>query len=407
SWAPSASGQENPYPPPSPPPQPMLPDENSIAAIEHGINAYQQFIDRSVVRVNLDANPVHLLPQNLQPAFSDWEQHWVQEHHLPPTASTSNGGSIIIMPEVQSTSNPTTAPELNDTQQQQLQAIESNPRRQLQLIRIFLQQNHAASQPNLWPVLRTVNQLLMSSQNGLPAVTTGLVVSNQGRVLVLTSIGIPADGSPVQLSTPGGKQISASVLGINNSLDMSVLQLPQNVELPGIEPTSAMRNGPMFIAIDPALGNFRFINPYSTHPRMRTTEMESAGDLTRGPQFILNMHGELVAVTASNHSVIGAASWSDLVNFINTGKIEQRRFGVKYVSITPDSSLRRQYPQLGTQPAVLVQGVLPRSPAEFAGIHPNDIIVQIDGVSIAQLQTWLNRAHDNPQNVQIGILRDG
>ncbi|HTV49096.1 MAG TPA: S1C family serine protease [Phycisphaerae bacterium] len=390
-----------------------LPDQNTVAAIEHGVNDYQQFIARSVVRVDLDANPVHLLPQNLQSGFVAWEKQWVLEHRLPPTTASSNSGSIIIMPEVfQPTSGsppppPPPPPPPNTSQQQQLSDIQNNPRRQLQLIRIYLLQNHAANQPNLWPVLRDVNRLIQASQNGLPSQTTGLVVSNQGRVLVLTSIGIPNDGSPVNVQTPDGKQVSATVLGINDTQDLAVLQLPSNVNLPGIEPTSTVRNGPMMIAVDPAVGNLRFINTSTARPRPRPAEMSFAADLIRTPQFILNMQGQLVAVSTSSHLVIGAASWSDLFNFVNTGKVEQRRFGIRYVSITPDSPLRRQFPQLGTQAAVQVQGVLPRSPAQLVGIRPGDIIVQVDGISIAQLQTWLNRVHDDPQNVQIGILRQG
>jgi S1-C subfamily serine protease len=384
----------------------VLPDENSIAVIQHGINAYEQYIGRSLVRVNLDSDPVHVLPKAMQPAFWAWENQWTQQHNPPATSASSGSAKILIMPDVISGPGPTPQPPPSIVQQQWSGPIQNNPRRELLLVRLFLVQNHAATRPDLWPVLRGVNQLVTAWQNGFPSSTTGLVVANQGRILVLSTVGIPNDGSPVQLTTQDGKGLTASVVGQNDQLDMTVLQLPKNADLAGIEPTQSMRNGPMYIAVDAAAGNIRFLTPSDIRNRLHPAVF-LAPDAVRTSQFILNMHGELVAVMTTNHTAIGAATWSDLVDFINTGKVEQRRFGVKYVSIVPNSSLRRVYSALGTQPAVLVQSIVPHSPADLGGIQTNDIIVKIDGISIAQLQTWLNRAHDNPENVQISVLRQG
>lgn len=215
--------------------------------------------------------------------------------------------------------------------------------------------------------------------------------------------------------TNDGQKHAAQIIASDTNLDIAVIKI-QGSDFPHLEFDNSdnLEVGQTVIAIGNALAEFRntvSVGVVSGLSRSITTS-DGLGEVQALDQLIqtdaainpgnsggplLDLEGNVVGVNvavAGNAENIGFALSSNGVrsiveSVVKTGKIVRPYIGVRYTPINPDlaekNGLRVDYGVLvrrGTganQPAVI-----PGSPAEKAGLQPNDIILEIDGSKLTQ-----------------------
>ena len=91
---------------------------------------------------------------------------------------------------------------------------------------------------------------------------------------------------------------------------------------------------------------------------------------------------------------------------IATGKVKRAWMGVNLADLTPELA---EGLGLEDRRGVLVQEVLKGQPAERAGLRRNDLIVELNGDPVTEMQKFRIRIADMPvgSRVQLTVLRDG
>jgi serine protease Do len=132
---------------------------------------------------------------------------------------------------------------------------------------------------------------------------------------------------------------------------------------------------------------------------------------------LVNVRGELIGIntaifsTSGGYQGIGFAIPSAMAknvmqSLIKTGKVTRGWLGVTIQPLTPE--LSKQF-GLGDEKGVLVGDVVEDSPAEKAGIHTGDVIVEFDGKEVkdpTHLRNMVAGTAPNT-NVSLKVIREG
>jgi serine protease Do len=119
------------------------------------------------------------------------------------------------------------------------------------------------------------------------------------------------------------------------------------------------------------------------------TDMQASADLSGSPVATLN--GRVVGLVGSKGQVILSEDMQTaLSSYLSLGKITRPGLGITYSNISKSSAGIRGLEETA---GVLVVSVDKNSPAQLAGILPNDYIVQVDGQDLdnRNFQQVLNR----------------
>jgi serine protease Do len=132
---------------------------------------------------------------------------------------------------------------------------------------------------------------------------------------------------------------------------------------------------------------------------------------------LVNLDGELVGINSAiasrtgGSNGIGFAIPSNMAmevmdDLITNGKVTRGWLGVTIQNVTPDL---RDALDLGSTQGVLVNSVVPDSPADDAGLQQGDVLVALDGRPMKDSsELRLAAARANPgDRVEVTILRDG
>jgi S1-C subfamily serine protease len=255
----------------------------------------------------------------------------------------------------------------------------------------------------------------------------GLVTGRHGHVLALSILGVGAPGQTILITTPDGRVCRATILGVDFRHDITELQLPKGVHVPGIALAPSLpRQAETVLAINGSTPGIKWTQlcdqgAWRPHWRHRsriakTNRRQQRGPAARignffqpinSPQFFIDVKGRLTAVSTNNSDLVAGGKFSILRQFITTGFTSGPQFGVKYRFLPSHSHLRARYAALGAQPAAEVQRVLPHSAARRAGIKRHDIILTIDQMPINKLFAIIHVARQRPDDIPVTLLRNG
>ena len=405
-----------------PPPMPQ------VAAFDRETRRMFQYVAQSLVEVHLSHDVGQMLPPPLRRRFSHWEKRWVMEHHFRPMGPRPfgrSGPAITIKPDVDHGS---TGENQRHDADRQLQELKKRPIAELFLLQRFLVTKlHAFAKPHLMPILEAVHLRIRSYHTGLRNRIYGLVTGRHGHVLVLGILGFGAPGETIMVTTSNGRTCRASIRGVDFRHDLTELQLPKDVRVPGIALASHLpRQAESVLAVNGSAPGIRWVQLCDQrhwgwwrrhHPPARTARQAARGrnpdrinsffELINRPQFLIDVRGRLTAVSSGNSDMVAGGKFSLLRQFIRTGFASGPQFGIKYRFLPPRSPLRRRYPVLAKRPAVEVQMVFPHSAAHRAGIRRHDIILTIDEMPINKLYAIIHAARRRPDHIPVTLLRNG
>jgi len=251
---------------------------------------------------------------------------------------------------------------------------------------------------------------------------SGLIIENSG--LILTNNHVIKDADEITVRFSNNQETKGKVVGTDPKTDLAVIRVTTGSDLPVVKlgNSDQLRVGEWAIAIG---------NPFGLDHTLTVGVISATGrsevGITAYENFIqtdasinpgnsggplLNIRGEVVgintAIVATGQG-IGFAIPINLArkvmdDLVKRGKVTRGWLGVGVQPLTPE--LAKSFGVSGD--GILVNQVMPKSPAEAAGIKVGDVILEVGGKSVKdarELQRVIADAEVG-KPLQVKILRE-
>ena len=250
---------------------------------------------------------------------------------------------------------------------------------------------------------------------------SGVIVTNEGHIITNNHVVDQVDEIEVQLSD--GRTEKARLVGADEEVDLAVLK----IDNPGVKPlkladSDQVQAGDFVLAIGNPFGFDETVTDGIISSRGRPNRGDVFSDLIQtnaainpgnsgGP--LINLRGEVIGI---NTAIISRSGGSQGIGFAipsNTVRTALESLLKKGRIIRGYLGIQMRVPQPG-QPAppsgeVVVDEIVPGSPAEDAHLQKGDVIRKFDGKevkSFADLRNLVSQTDLN-KKVELEIVRDG
>jgi len=250
---------------------------------------------------------------------------------------------------------------------------------------------------------------------------SGVIVTNEGHIITNSHVVDQVDEIEVQLSD--GRTKKARLIGSDAEADLAVLKIDE----PGVKPlkladSDQVQAGDFVLAIGNPFGFEETVTDGIISSKGRPNRADAFGDLLQtnaainpgnsgGP--LVNLRGEVVGI---NTAIISRSGGSQGIGFA----IPSNNVRTALESLLKQGRIIRGYLGIQTragqpnQPApnsdgVVVDDVVPGSPAAEAQLQKGDVIRKFNGrdvKSLLQLRSLVSQVELN-KNVELEIVRDG
>jgi S1-C subfamily serine protease len=231
---------------------------------------------------------------------------------------------------------------------------------------------------------------------------SGVIVAPDG--LILTNSHVAGAASRIEVTTADGQDLHARLVGDDPDTDLALIRIDEPATLPSarLGDSKRLKRGQLVIAIGNPLGfestvttgvvsalgrSLRSRNGRLIDDVIQTDAALNPGN-SGGP--LVSSRGEVVGINtavimgAQGICFAVAANTASFVlgELVRHGRVRRAFIGIaaQQTAIPP---LRRRAAGLAQDRAVMISTVEPDSAAERAGLRPGDIIVALDGVTIA------------------------
>jgi serine protease Do len=250
---------------------------------------------------------------------------------------------------------------------------------------------------------------------------SGVVVTNEGHIITNNHVVDQVDEIEVQLSD--GRTKKARLVGADEQVDLAVLK----IEDPGVKPlpladSDQVQAGDFVLAIGNPFGFEETVTDGIISSKGRPNRADYFGDLLQtnaainpgnsgGP--LINLRGEVVGINTAiisrsgGSQGIGFAIPSNTVRTALESLLKQGRIIRGYLGI--QGRVDRQNPNGLSDDGVIVDDVVPGSPAAEARIRKGDVIRKFNGhevKSFMQLRSLISQIELN-KNVDLEVMREG
>src|SRR4051812_5735369 len=249
---------------------------------------------------------------------------------------------------------------------------------------------------------------------------SGVIVSKEGHIITNNHVVDQVDEIEVQLSD--GRTKKARLIGADDQLDLAVLKIDD----PGVRPlpladSDGVQAGDFVLAIGNPFGFDETVTDGIISSRGRPNRADMFSDKLQtnaainpgnsgGP--LINLRGEVVGI---NTAIISRSGGSQGIGFAipsNTVRTALESLLKKGRIIRGYLGIQMRVPQNGQPPApgeVVVEEIIPGSPAEDARLQKGDVIRKFDGrdvKSFNDLRNLVSQADLN-KKVDLEIVRAG
>ncbi len=280
-------------------------------------------------------------------------------------------------------------------------------------------------------VARTVSRDRFGRQSTGFGSGTGVIFDESG--LVLTNNHVIEGGLKITVTQDDGTQVEAEIIGADRLSDLAVLRLPGDgyPSLP-LRENGSLRAGDWVIAIGnalalpggptvtvgvvSALGRSIESTPGVTLYDLIQTDTSINPGNSGGP--LIDLNGNLVGINtavlrgSSGVSVEGIGFAVDVetarqvaLQLVELGHVRWAWMGVFLADLSPEVAAQVGLP---IREGVIIQNTVVDGPSDRAGIHPGDIVVDIDGHDIAtvsDLTRLLKQEFKAGQEVEVEVFR--
>lgn len=263
----------------------------------------------------------------------------------------------------------------------------------------------------------------------LAGLGSGVIISAEGHVL--TCHHVISQAASIEIVTSDSVIYKAELIGSDEASDLAVLKIKtQDPAFIPIEPadSDAVRVGELAIAVGSPFSLASSVTLGIISQKGRSVGMLPFEDFIQtdasinsgnsgGP--LVDIHGGLIGIndmiiTGSRVSMgnvgIGFAVPSNLAmdvarQIMDSGAFKRPRIGIAMGMLDPDAAGKL----VGRPSAVVIAEVMKDSPAAEAGLKDGDVIVEVDGQSVQNMQDVqrIILRHKIDEPVRIYVLRDG
>src|SRR5947199_5327556 len=251
---------------------------------------------------------------------------------------------------------------------------------------------------------------------------SGVIVTKEGHIITNNHVVAQVDEIEVQLSD--GRTTKARLVGADEQLDLAVLK----IDVSGVQPlkladSDTVQPGDFVLAIGNPFGFQETVTDGIISWKGQPNSTDFRGDLLQtnaainpgnsgGP--ITNVRGEVVGINeqivsrSGGSEGIGFAIPSNTVRSVLESVLKHGRIIRGYLGIT-SRALQPGQQTATDDKGVVVEEVMPGSPAAQAQLQPGDIIRKFNGRdvnNIVALRNMVGQA-ELDKNVELGIVRDG
>ena len=250
---------------------------------------------------------------------------------------------------------------------------------------------------------------------------SGVIVSSEGHIITNNHVVDQVDEIEVQMSDGRTKQ--ARLVGADAQVDLAVLK----VDEPGVKPlkfgdSDAMQAGDFVLAIGNPFGFEETVTDGIISSKGRPNRVDGFGDFLQtnaainpgnsgGP--LINLRGEIVGI---NTAIISKSGGSQGIGFA----IPSNSVRVALESLLKQGRIIRGYLGIQTRTlqnggtdqdtdGVVVEDVIPGSPAAQAQLQPGDVIRKFDGKEVKSfpaLRSLVSQVELN-KKVEVELVRNG
>jgi serine protease Do len=251
---------------------------------------------------------------------------------------------------------------------------------------------------------------------------SGFIIDREG--FILTNHHVIESAERISVTLADGRTFRAQVVGTDPAIDVALLKIAGSHDLPEapLGNSDELRVGEWVCAIGNPLGYVHSVTvgvvsfigrklfDASLDDYIQTDAAINFGN-SGGP--LINSRGEVIGINSaisSRASNIGfAVPINQAVGILSqlkaSGRVSRGYMGVLLTDVTP--ALQRSL-SLGASRGALVQDVTAGSPAERAGLHVYDVILDVEGLDIATNEELIrNISARQPGTVaRLGVVRD-
>jgi S1-C subfamily serine protease len=257
---------------------------------------------------------------------------------------------------------------------------------------------------------------------------SGFFVSPDG--FVVTNSHVVQGAKAVRIGLSDGRSAEAWVLGDDPHTDLALLRVKGSIVAPyaALGDSKRLQRGQIAIAIGNPLGFESTVTAGIVSALGRSLRAQSGRliddviqtDASLNPGNsggpLVDSRGEVIGVNTA--VILGAqgicfAVASNTAKFVISEIVQHGRVRRAYIGVSAQTvPVPRRWASiagLNQSHAVVVTGVEPGSPAASAGLHERDVIVSVDGVSIAGVDDLLRvlSAERIGKSVHVGVVTRG
>lgn len=258
---------------------------------------------------------------------------------------------------------------------------------------------------------------LLSDRTGSSG--SGVITNEEG--LILTAAHVVQGADELLVVFPDGKQVQGKVLGANYSKDIAMVKITDAGKWPHVAMgnSKTLEAGDWVIAMGHSAGfdaarkpPVRFGRVISKGPgNFLTTDCTLIGGDSGGPLF--DTEGKIIGINSSIGQSLNNNNHAGIDGFRDDW--ERLIAGDTWGELTMNPFANPEMPVLGIgmgmtrgTKGVIVESVVPGSPAAAAGVRVGDLIRSLDGSDIAEARELLQvlAKKQAGDTVKLGVLRD-
>ncbi|HSW12338.1 MAG TPA: DegQ family serine endoprotease [Solimonas sp.] len=255
------------------------------------------------------------------------------------------------------------------------------------------------------------------------------VVVDAAKGYVITNSHVVAEADSIRVRLSDDREFDAKLIGKDPDTDVAVLQIKAtNLTALKMADSDQLQVGDFVVAIGSPFGLRQTVTSGIVSGLSRQTGISEGGyedfiqtDASINPGnsggALVNLRGELVGIPSNilsrsgGNIGIGFAIPTNLAKnvmdqLLVSGDIQRGRIGINGQDLTPD--LAKAFGLSNTRGAVITR-VLPKSPADKAGLKSEDVILEANGRPVDNFAQLRNRVGllRIGEKVNLKILRDG
>lgn len=265
----------------------------------------------------------------------------------------------------------------------------------------------------------------------LPSVVeqgSGFIVSPKGYIVTNFHVVQGAENGRITVQLKDGRKFPAELVGIDEQSDLAVIKIKaDNLPVAELADSSKVRVGQFAFAIGApfdlpytftvgivsATGRTDFIPDSHDYQEYLQTDAAINPGNSGGP--LCDIDGRVVGVNtliSGMNQGLGFAVPANIVKrtmdqLIANGKVSRPYLGIAISGLLENERARTSFPNVKS--GVLVEAILPLTPAYDSDLRPGDIILKVDGVAVERGRDLQREILEKKvgQLVQLDIIREG